>query len=120
MHRWFLGLVAASLLCAQTTPVGHWEGTFNVNGRQMGLSLDLAQKDGTWIASMGMPSESVTGLVVKDIVVNGKSVKFMAVEIMMAIVDLKLGDAGKLTGTMSNPGNSLPVEFKRTGEAKVQ
>jgi hypothetical protein len=120
MHRWFLGLVAASLLCAQPTPAGHWEGTFDVNGRKIGLSLDLAQKDAGWIASMGMPSENVTGLVVKDIVVNGKSVKFMAVEIMMATVDLKLGDDGKLTGSISNTGNSLPVEFKRTGEANVQ
>jgi len=120
MYRWTLGIVAASLLCAQPTPAGHWEGTFHPDGREIGLSLDLAQKGAGWIASMGMPSENVTGLVVKDLTVNGKSVKFMAVEIMKATVDLKLGDDGKLTGTISDPRKSLPIEFHRTGEAKVQ
>jgi hypothetical protein len=120
MYRWFLGLAVASLLGAQSTPAGHWEGTFNADGREIGLSFDLAQKDAGWIASMGIPAEHMTGLVVKDLVVNGKSVKFMAVELMMAIVDLKLGDEGKLTGTIANPRSSLPIEFRRTGDAKVQ
>jgi hypothetical protein len=119
-YRWFLGLAAASLLCAQTAPAGHWEGTFNADGREIGISFDLAQKDAGWIASMGMPAENITGLVVKDLAVNGKSVKFMAVEMMMSMVDLKLGEYGKLTGTIANPRSSLPIEFHRTGEAKVQ
>jgi hypothetical protein len=121
MLRWFLVFAAASLLGAQSTPAGHWEATFNADGREIGLSLDLAQKDAGWIASMGMPAENVTGLVVKDLAVNGKSVKFMSVELMMSTFDLKLGEDGKLTGTLVNPrSSSLPIEFHRTGEAKVQ
>jgi len=110
----------ASALFAQTGPTGHWEGVLNADGREIGLSLDLAKdaKAG-WIASMGVPAQNVTGLVVKDLAVDGKSVKFMAVEPQMAKLDLTLAD-GKLAGTLTGRRGSQPIEFKRTGEANVQ
>ena len=111
----------ASLVCAQAGPDGHWEGSFTVNNREMGLSLDLAKNaKAEWIASMGLPSENATGLVVMNVAVNGKSVKFVAVELQMAPFDLTLGPDGRMKGTISSPQGSLPVEFKRTGEAKVE
>ncbi|MGD0872693.1 MAG: hypothetical protein ABSB88_24365 [Bryobacteraceae bacterium] len=83
----------AALVCAQVGPGGHWEGSFTMNNRETGLSLDLAKNaKSEWIASMGLPSENATGLVVMDVAV----------------------------GTISSPQGSLPVEFKRTGEAKVE
>jgi hypothetical protein len=69
---------------------------------------------------MGLPSENATGLVVMDVAVNGKSVKFVAVELRMAPFDLTLGSDGRMKGTISSPQGSLPIEFKRTGEAKVE
>ena len=116
-----VAMFLASLMWAQAGPDGHWEGTLKVDNRQVGLSLDLAKNEkAEWIASMGMPSENATGLVVKDLAVSGKSVKFMAVELMMSICDLTFTADGKLAGTITNPrGGPLPVEFKRTGEAKV-
>ena len=110
----------ASLMWAQAGPDGHWEGTLKVDNREVGLSLDLAKNEKSeWTASMGVPSENARGLVVKDLAVDGKSVKFMAVELQMSICDLALGPDGKLAGTISSQHGPLPVEFKRTGEAKV-
>jgi hypothetical protein len=107
-------------LCAQTGPVGHWEGFLKAEGREIGLSLDLAQNvKSEWIASMGVPAENATGLVVKDLIVNGNSVKFIAVELQMARLDLMVVD-GKLAGSFNGPRGSQPIEFNRTGEAKVQ
>jgi hypothetical protein len=114
-------LLFASLVCAQGGPDGHWEGAFTANNREIGLSLDLAKNaQSEWIASMGLPSEKMTGLVVMDVAVNGKSVKFVAVEIRMAKFDLTLGPDACMKGTISTPQGALPVEFKRTGEAKVE
>jgi hypothetical protein len=117
----------ASLVCAQAGPDGHWEGSYNVNNRELGLSLDLAKNGRSeWIASMGLPSQNMTGLVVMDVAVNGKSVKFVAVELQMATFDLTLGPDGRMKGTMSAPQGPMstqgpmPVELKRTGEAKVE
>ena len=116
-----VAMFLASLMWAQAGPDGHWEGTLKVDNRQVGLSLDLAKNEkAEWIASMGMPSENATGLVVKDLAVSGKSVKFMAVELMMSICDLTLTADGKLAGTITNPrGGPVQAEFTRTGEAKV-
>jgi hypothetical protein len=114
-------------VCAQTGPDGHWEGSFTVNNREVGVSLDLAKNEKSeWIASMGVPSGNATGMVVMDVAVNGKSVKFVAVEFQMATFDLTLGPDGRMKGTMSSPQGpmsaqgSVPVELKRTGEAKVE
>ena len=114
-------LLLASLLCAQAGPAGHWEAEVTGDGPQrIRVSLDLAQNaKSEWIASMGLPTADKTGLVVKDLAVNGKSVKFVALELMSARFDLTLGPDGSLKGTISGPG-SQPVEFKRTGEAKVE
>jgi len=117
----------ASLVCAQAGPDGHWEGFYTVNNREIGISLDLAKNaKSEWIASMGLPSQNMAGLVVMDVAVNGKSVKFVAVELQMATCDLTLGPDGRMKGTMSAPQGPMstqgpmPVELKRAGEAKVE
>lgn len=59
-------------------------------------------------------------LVVMDVMVNGNSVKFVAVELMMAKFDLALGPDGTMQGTLSNRQSTAPIQFKRTCEAKVE
>ncbi len=115
-------LAFASLASAQAGPAGHWEGTCTIDNRPIVLTLDLGRNaKSEWIASMGVPSEHATGLVVLDVVTDGPSVRFTAVELMMASFDLTLGPDGRLKGTFSNPGMSVvPIEFRRTGEAQVQ
>jgi len=123
MRNWRVALafVLAPLAWAQTGLDGHWEGILKADSREIGLTLDLAKNaKAEWIASMGVPAQNVTGLYVKDLVVNAKSVKFMAVELQMSICDLTLGADGKLTGTLSGPHGSMPIEFLRKGEAKVE
>jgi hypothetical protein len=111
----------ASLVCAQAGPDGHWEGAFTAGNREIGLTLDLAKNARSeWIASMSIPSENARGLVVSDVAVTGNSVKFVGVELMMAKFDLTLGPDGRMKGTISSPQGPMPVELKRTGEAKVE
>ncbi len=111
----------ASAVGAQMGPAGHWEGAFKADNREIGLELDLAQNAKLqWIASMSVPAEGVTGLVVMDVVVSGSSVKFTGVELMMSKFDLTLSPDGRLRGTLSNPQASAAVELKRTGDAKVE
>jgi hypothetical protein len=111
----------AAPLTTEAGPAGHWEADIIGDGpRTNRVTLDLAKNaKSEWIASMGVPSQNMTGMVVKDVAVNGKSVKFVAVELMMASFDLTLGPEGNMKGTVF--GHSAhPVEFRRTGEAKVE
>ncbi len=102
-------------------PAGHWEAGITGDGSQrVQVSLDLTKTaKSEWIASMGLPSENKTGLVVKEVAVNGKSVKFVAVDLMMAAFDLTLSPNGSMTGNIASP-RLQPVEFKRTGQARVE
>ncbi len=126
MLKRIFGLAAAAVMCAsiagaQDGPAGHWEGRCTVNGRDLALTLDLAKDaKSAWVASMGVPSENATGLVVTDVAVNGASVTFTAVELMMAKFDLTLTPGATLKGAFTNPRLSVPIEFKRTGEAHVE
>lgn len=121
LFRGAMTLIFASVVGAQTGPAGHWEGAFKANDREIGLGLDLARNaKSEWIASMSLPAQNVTGLVVTDVVVNGNSVKFVAVELMMAKFDLGLEPDGRMKGTLSNRQTTAPIELKRTGEAKVE
>ena len=120
------GLVGIVVMCAsiasgQVDPAGHWEGRCTADGRDLTLTLDLARNEKSlWVASMGAPSENATGLVVTDVAVNGSSVTFLAVELMMARFDLTLTPATTLKGTFTNPGATVPIEFTRTGDAHVE
>jgi hypothetical protein len=120
----FTVLLFTALVCAQESPDGHWEGSLPMDGnnnRQIGISLDLSKNaKSEWIASMGVPSENMTGLVVQSVTVNGPSVNFVAVELMMSKFNLTLGAGGTMKGTLTpQQGPPVNVEFKRTGEAKV-
>ncbi len=111
----------AALVCAQGSPDGHWEGTLAMNKSEIGISLDLLKNaESKWVASMGLPSENLTGLVVMDVNINDRSVKFTAVELRMAKFDLTLGSDGIMKGMISSPQGPVPIELRRTGEAKVE
>lgn len=113
-------VLSASLVCAQAGPGGHWEGTLKGDRGDIEVSLDLAvNARSQWVASMGVRPD-VKGLVVTDVTVEGHSVRFTAVELMMTRFDLTLGSDGILKGTCSSRHGPLPVEFKRTGEANVE
>ena len=102
-------------------PTGHWEADIAGDGAErIRVTLDLAQNaKSEWTASMSVPAANQTGMAVKDLAVSGKSVKFVAVDLMMSAFDLTLSQDGSMKGTISSPG-SQPVEFKRTGGAKVE
>jgi hypothetical protein len=85
------------------------------------LGLDLAKNaKSEWVASMSVPSANASGLVVTEIAVNGTSVRFVGVELMMARFDLSLAIDGKMKGSFSSGQMSVPIEFTRTGEARVE
>jgi hypothetical protein len=114
-------VICATNAGAQVGPAGHWEGSFTADGRTLTVTLDLAKNaKSSWVASMGAPSENATGLVVTDVAVSDASVKFVAVELMMAKFDLTLTPAATLKGSFTSRSGPVPIEFKRTGEANVE
>jgi hypothetical protein len=120
---WLPLLVAAvgvPLASAQTEWSGHWEGAVQVPNGPSQLTLDLAREKGAWAASLGVPEQNASGLVVTDLSIEGDKLKFNAPEIPGVPVFEFTRREGKLVGTLSLRGHSLPLEMQRTGEAKVE
>jgi hypothetical protein len=116
-----MALLFAATVFAQEGPDGHWEANLPMGNGDLGVSLDLSKNaKSEWIASMGIPSEGMTGLVVTDIEISDKSIKFTAVELRMAKVELTMGTEGIMKGTITSPQGPVPIEFKRTAEANVE
>ena len=111
----------AAVAFAQADPSGHWEGMLDMPNNPQILALDLAKNDkGAWTASLGVPEKKFTGLRVSDLIVEGNQVKFTAPDVPgNPAFDLTFS-GGKLAGTLSAQGGSLPLEMKRTGDAKVE
>jgi hypothetical protein len=115
-----LVLLAAAPVFAQTDPSGHWEGTLQVPNGPNVLELDLARNgQGAWIASMGVPQQNASGLRIADLHVDGNKITCNAPDVPGRPSFELTFAAGKLIGTLSMQGHSLPLEMQRTGEAKV-
>jgi hypothetical protein len=101
---------------------GHWEAKFPNLDRAFAMSLDLDKNaKGDWIASFGVPVRKIGGMAVSELKVDGPSVKFKVAEFFNSpSFDLKLSGETKLAGKMLSPSAELPVEFVRTGDAKVE
>ena len=66
---------AAGQRATEAGPAGHWEANITGDGPQrIRVSLDLAKNaKSEWIASLGLPSDNMTGLVVKHVVFHFKN-----------------------------------------------
>jgi hypothetical protein len=106
---------------AQVDLTGHWVGSVEISKGPSRVSMDLARNpQGVWIASLGVPERSVTGLMVTKLVVSGGKVKFNSPDLPAnPAFDLVYRDS-QLVGTMTLGDKLLQVVFRRAGEAKVE
>jgi hypothetical protein len=113
-------LVCAAIAGAQVDPSGHWEGTVEVPSGPNGLALDLTKTNqGVWIGSLTVLPRA-SGLRVTEIRIADQKLKFSSPDVPGgAVFDLTLRD-GKLAGVVSVQGAALPLEMRRTGDAKVE
>jgi hypothetical protein len=73
----FIALTGAATLSAQTPPgSGHWEGSINVQGKELRLTIDLAAKGGTWEGAAGLPDMNSTGMDLTGVAVKGDDITF--------------------------------------------
>jgi hypothetical protein len=63
---------------ATTGPAGsgHWEGSVNVQGKDLRLEVDLVSKAGKWEGAAGFPDMNAKGLVLSPISVVGEAMTF--------------------------------------------
>jgi hypothetical protein len=112
---------------AGSAPEGRWQGTVDIPGRPVGMTLDLAASPaGQWQGSVTMPSLGLAGVALKDVVVSEGRVTFALTGALdserfgTARVEAALANAAALNGTFAHAGHSAPFSLQRIGAAQVQ
>jgi len=74
----FLLTIAVAAAAAAQTPSpagsGHWEGSINVQGKELAVVIDLASKNGKWEGTSALPDMNAKGLVLSPITIEGQAV----------------------------------------------
>jgi len=104
-------LLAPFCLHPQDAPSmeGHWEGTIDVPGTELGIFIDFSQKpDGSWEGKISIPAQNARNLPLSGI-------SFVDNKTSFAIADV----AGEPTfnGTLSDDGAKISGHFTQAGQS---
>jgi hypothetical protein len=119
-----LFVVPAPPLSAQTAadPSGHWEGTIRAPQMDLTIEIDLAKNSkGQLAGTFGQPAQSVKGLPLSVVAVDGRSVRFVikAGPDTSTFEGVLSADGKSMAGQISQAAGSLPLTLTRTGEARI-
>ncbi len=115
---------SASLSLAQNQPTasGHWEGSIDVQGTVIEISVDLTRSDkGSWTGTIAIPSQSLKDYPLSNLKVEGANVSFEMASVQgLPTFKGKLSADGKtIIGDLSQSGMSFPFKLERKGDAKI-
>ena len=117
-----LALPPWSFAQGQTTASGHWEGSIDVQGTVMEISVDLLRaENGAWKGTIAIPSQSLKDYPLSNLKVEGVTVSFeMASVEGLPTFKGKLSPDGKaMIGEVTQSGLTFPFKLERKGEAQM-
>jgi hypothetical protein len=110
----------AQFLYAQTVdPSGHYEGVISSPAGEMALQIDLTKTvNGDIAGALTIPAQKLTGFPLTNVVVKGQDVSF---DIATSGGGYYRGElqGNKISGEFSTQMGPLPLDFERTGDARV-
>jgi hypothetical protein len=99
---------------------GHWEGMVQAPEMTIDVQIDVARApDGSYVGTISMPGERLTGLPLSKIVQEGTAVSFSARSDQTFAGTLS-ADAQSIAGEFTMKGGSAPFRLTRAGEARIQ
>ena len=113
-------LLNVGVLRAQTAPdpSGHWEGIVQVPGMDVAFELDFAKNSTGVAGTVGIPAQKLSGLPLRSVVVDGRSIKFQA-RTDQSFDGTIAEDGGSISGSYYVDGAAVPFTMTRKGEARI-
>jgi len=114
--------VSVLVVLAQTTPLGHWEGTVHAPGMEVQVELDFTKNDkGALAGTFSQPQQGVRGLPISTISMDGLTLRFIvkAGAEASAFEAALSADGKSMGGEVTLGGMSAPFTLSRTGEARI-
>jgi hypothetical protein len=106
---------------AQTAvdPSGHWEGSIDLQGTQLGFEIDLVKSNGDLSGTMNIPSEHLKGLRLLKVALDGNAIGFHSRRDQPFAGSVS-PDGRSISGSYSIEGFSVPFTLARTGDARLE
>ncbi len=99
---------------ASTGIAGEWQGTLKAGEAELRLVLHIAKnEDGSYKATMDSIDQGANGMPVTSMTLEGSKLNFALDSIQGSYEGTVSADGSTISGTWSQAGNSLPLEFKR-------
>jgi len=101
---------------------GHWEGTVSLPNFQLPLAIDLARGEaGRFVGTLTNDAEGIAGLPLKTVTLDGRLVQFVIASGSgsQEYNGVLMSDGRTISGAFNVNGISAPIDFTRTGDAKI-
>lgn len=111
----FLLISASSVLAANSSPAGRWEGSISLPNAKLEMQVDLEQKDQQWSGDITIPAQNAQDLALTAIRVDGVKVSFQIVGVpgTPTFTGTLAADGTKITGDFTQGGQTFPLELRR-------
>ena len=118
-------LLLADVAVAQssTSASGHWEGTIEVPGQPLAISVELsATAGGVWSGVISIPAQHLSAFPLSDITVKDAEVGFAMKGVPgdPTFQGKVAGDPRTISGQMTQGGMSIPFTLAWKGEPKIE
>jgi len=118
-------LVIATQAGAQSTAdlSGHWEGTVALPNFQLPLAIDVARGEpGRFVGTLTNNAEGIAGLPLRTVTLDGRLVQFVIASGSgsQEYNGVLMSDGQTISGAFNVNGISAPIDFTRTGDAKIE
>ncbi len=101
-------------------PAGHWEGSIEIPGTVLGVSVDLAESDGVWSGTIDIPMQGARGLTLAGVAVDGSAVQFAIAAVPGDPTFEGTLEGAEIRGTFTQGGQSFPFKLVRGEAAAVE
>lgn len=101
--------------------IGTWQGVLEVGAVKIRMGLKIVkQADGTLKAFLDVPDQGATDLPLDSITLTGAVVTYQMTTPAAGTYEGKLSaDGSEISGHWMQGGQRIPLDFKRSGEAKI-
>lgn len=105
---------------AQNNYAGNWQGAIELPGTKLELSIHLQQENGQWKGFLSIPVQRIKDMVLADLVIEGRDMKFKLPEVpanasFAGTFDEK---AERIAGKFTQAGQIFPMNLTRTSAAE--
>ena len=97
---------------------GQWNGVLNVQGTQLRIIINISKTIDGFTSTVDSPDQGAKDIPVNSTTFENNTLKFAVTKLLLEYTGTLNADGKNITGTLTQGGGSLPLEFSRDNVEK--